>query len=92
MMQGVPTLVSGSLSRLPILEAAAHENFTVESPYALGKAIAELSDANKRSRYVHDVQAEIWRRHSPQVVRRAYVDLFERVLPGNDNYTTGPKH
>lgn len=86
MMQGVPTLVSSSPSCLAILKAAAHENFAVESPYTLGKAIADLSDPQKRSTYVHDVQAEIWRRHSPQVVRRAYVDLFERVLPGNDNY------
>jgi len=86
MMHGVPTLVSGSPSCSAILKAAGHENFAVESPYALGRAITELSDPEKRRTYVHDVQLEIWRRHSPQVVRRAYVDLFERVLPGNDNY------
>jgi len=86
MMQGVPTLVSGSPSCLPILEAAAHENFAVESPYALGKAIAELSDENKRSTYVQDLQPGDPATPPPQVVRRAYVDLFERVLPENDNY------
>jgi len=86
MMHGVPTLVSGSPSCSEILGAAAHERFAVESPYALGRAVRELSDPEKRRSYVHDVQLEIWRRHSPEVVRRAYIELFERLLPGNDNY------
>ena len=86
MTQGVPTLASGSPSCSEILAAAAHEMFAVESPYAVGRAMAELSDPAKRSAYVHDVQLEIWRRHSPEVVRRAYVELFERILPGEDNY------
>lgn len=86
MTHGVPTLVSGSPSCSEILAAAAYDMFAVESPYAVGRAMAELSDSAKRTAYVHDVQLEIWRRHSPEVVRRAYVELFEKILPGEDNY------
>ncbi|WP_422035603.1 glycosyltransferase [Reyranella sp.] len=86
MMHGVPTLVSGSPACSEILSAAAHDMFAVETPYALGRAVRELSDPDKRRSYVQDVQLEMWRRHSPEVVRRAYVELFERLLPGNDNY------
>jgi hypothetical protein len=60
--------------------------FSVGSPVALGKAMTRLSDPEYRRTYVHDVQQEMWRRHSPEVVRRAYIELFESVLPGNDNY------
>lgn len=86
MMQGVPTLVSNSQSCSEILSAAGYETFSIGSPVALGRAMTRLSDPDYRRSYVHDVQQEMWRRHSPEVVRRAYFELFESVLPGNDNY------
>ena len=86
MMHGVPTLVSNSPSCSEILRAAGHGLFSVESPLALDRAMERLLDPEERHTYVHEVQLEMWRRHSPEVVRRAYLELFERILPGNDNY------
>lgn len=86
MTHGVPTLVSGSPSCSEILSAAGHGMFSVDGPLALDRAMSALSNPEKRRTYVEDVQSEIWRRHSPQAVRRAYIELFEKLLPGNDNY------
>lgn len=86
MTHGVPTLVSNSPSCADILNAAGHGMFSVESPFALGRAMNRLADPEQRRAFVRDLQLEIWRRHSPDVVRRAYIELFERILPGNDNY------
>ena len=86
MMHGVPTLVSNSQSCSEILSASGYEMFSIGSPVALDKAMSRLSDPEYRRAYVRDVQEEMWRRHSPEAVRRAYIELFERVLPGNDNY------
>lgn len=86
MVQGVPTLASGSPSCDEILEAAGYSQFSVRTTLDVDRALEFLADPVRRSAYVADVQREIWRRHAPEVVRRAYVDLFERILPDKDNY------
>lgn len=86
MIQGVPTLASGSPACDDILQAAGHPQFSVATERDVDRALEFLADPDRRSSYVTDVQAEIWRRHSPEVVRRAYLDLFERMLPDTDTY------
>ena len=85
-MHGVPTLASGSPSCLEILQATGYEMFAVDTVLDLRRAIDLLSDDARRVAYVADLQREMWRRQAPAVVRRAYLELFEKILPGNDNY------
>ncbi len=85
-VQGVPTLASGSPACDEILEAAGYPQFSVNDTLEMDKALDFIADPVRRSLYVADVQEEIWRRHSPEVVRDAYVDLFEGILPDRDNY------
>lgn len=86
MMQGVPTLASGSPACDEILEAAGYSQFSVGTTLDVDRALEFLADPARRSLHVADVQREIWRRHAPEVVRHAYVELFERILPDSDNY------
>ncbi len=86
MIQGVPTLSSGSPSCDDILKAAGFPQFSVNTKTDVDRALELLADPGRRSAYVTTVQAEIWRRHSPEVVRRAYLELFERLLPERDTY------
>lgn len=86
MVQGVPTLTSGSPACDEILQAAGYSLFSVKTTQDVDRAMEILNDRARRGGYVLDVQQEIWRRHSPEVVRRAYLDLFERMLPDQDNY------
>ncbi|NQW50077.1 MAG: hypothetical protein HQ465_02440 [Rhodospirillales bacterium] len=86
MIQGVPTLTSGSPACDDILEAAGHPLFSVCTTSDVDRALECLADSGRRRDYVADVQREIWLRHAPEVVRRAYVELFEWVLPDRDNY------
>jgi hypothetical protein len=81
--QGVPTLPNGSPARYEILVAAGYPQFSVST---MGRAVEFLADAGRRSLSVADVQKEIWRRHAPEVVRYAYIDPFERILPDTNNY------
>lgn len=86
MTQGVPTLASGSPACYEILEAAGYPQFSVDTTLDVDRALEFLADSGRRSDYVADVQKEIWKRHGPDVVRRAYVELFERILPVGNNY------
>jgi hypothetical protein len=86
MVQGVPTLASGSPSCDDILEAAGYSQFSVNTPLDVDRALEFLADPARRAAYVADVQREIWRRHAPEVVTRAYLELFERIQPDRDNY------
>lgn len=86
MTQGVPTLASGSPACDEILVAAGYPQFSVSTAHDIDRALEFLADPARRSLYVADVQREIWRRHAPEVVRDAYVELFERILPDTDNY------
>lgn len=86
MTQGVPTLASGSPSCDEILFAAGYPQFSVSTTADLDCALEFMADPARRSRYVADVQREIWRRHAPEVVRDAYVELFDRIMPDTDNY------
>jgi hypothetical protein len=45
-----------------------------------------LSDAGQRTAYVRDLQKEMWRRHAPDVVRLAYLQLFEKVWTDGSTY------
>lgn len=86
MTLGVPTLASGSPACDEILEAAGYPRFSVRTTLDVDRALEFLADPAQRSLYVADVQREIWRRYAPEVVRQAYVELFERILPDSDNY------
>jgi hypothetical protein len=86
MTQGVPTLASGSPACDDILQAAGYGQMSVSTTLDVDRALEFLADPDRRSSYVTDVQAEIWRRHSPETVRRAYLDLFEKMLPDRDTY------
>jgi glycosyltransferase involved in cell wall biosynthesis len=86
MTQGVPTLASGSPACDDILQAAGYGQLSVSTTLEVDRALEFLADTGRRSSYVKNVQAEIWRRHSPETVRRAYLDLFEKMLPDRDTY------
>lgn len=86
MTQGVPTLASGSPACDEILVAAGYPQFSVSTTLDVDRALEFMADPARRNLYVADVQREIWRRHAPEVVRDAYVGLFERILPDSDNY------
>lgn len=79
-IHGVPTLVSPSPACLEILEAAGYAELAIRTPQDITNALRWLSDPERRSAYVSDLQREMWRRHSPQVVRSAYTTLFEKIL------------
>lgn len=86
MTQGVPTLASGSPACDDILQASGYGQMSVSTTLELDRALQFLADPDRRNSYVTNVQAEIWRRHSPEVVRRAYLELFEKMLPDRDTY------
>jgi hypothetical protein len=79
-IHGVPTLVSPSPACLEILESAGYAALAIRTPKDLARALRWLSDPERRAAYVSDLQQEMWRRHSPQVVRPAYAALFEKIL------------
>lgn len=79
-MHGVPTLVSGSPSCTAILEAAGYGEFEIDVTQDIDHALEMLSDSVRRAAYVADLQAEMWKRHSPAVVRDKYLDLMQTIL------------
>ena len=85
-MHGVPTLVSGSPSCLELLDATGHRDFAVESASDIDRLVEILSNADRRAAYVRDLQEEMWRRHAPDVVRQAYLELFEKIWTDSSNY------
>jgi hypothetical protein len=79
-IHGVPTLVSPSPACLEILEAVGYAKLAIRTAVDLTNALEWLSDSGRRSAYVSDLQQEMWRRHSPEVVRAAYTALFDEIL------------
>jgi hypothetical protein len=79
-MHGVPTLVSGSPSCAAILEAAGYGEFEIDLIRDIDQALEMLSDDGRREAYVADLQAEMWKRHAPEVVRGKYLDLMQLIL------------
>ena len=79
-MHGVPTLVSGSPSCSEILEAAGYGDFDIEVSQDIDHALEMLSDGTRRAAYVADLQAEMFKRHAPEVVRDKYLELLQMIL------------
>lgn len=80
-VHGIPTLVSGSPASIELLNAAGYGEYAIELQQDIDHAMEMLSDQSRRAAYVADLQAEMWRRHAPEVVRRKYLELFQRLLP-----------
>jgi glycosyltransferase involved in cell wall biosynthesis len=85
-MRGVPTIISNSPACFEILQAAGHGEFAVANPSDLDRVLELLSNPERRHSYVYALQEEMWRRHGPDTVRQAYLDLFDKVLPSNSDY------
>lgn len=79
-IHGVPTLVSGSPSCSEILEAAGYGDFDIEGSQDIDDGLAMLADPERRAAYVADLQAEMWKRHAPDVVRDKYLELMQLIL------------
>ena len=79
-MQGVPTLISGSPSCIEILEAAGFGEFAIDASPDIDLAVEMLSDGERRAAYVTTLQAEMWRRHAPSVIRDKYLDLMQLIV------------
>jgi hypothetical protein len=80
-MHGVPTLVSGSPSCIDILEAVGYGDFAIDTPADIDNAVEMLSHQDRREAYVLNLQNEMWLRHGPETVRRAYLHLFQKLRP-----------
>lgn len=79
-IHGVPTLVSGSSSCGEILESAGYGEFDIEGFQDIDHGLAMLADPTRRAAYVADLQAEMWKRHAPTVVRDKYLQLLQLIL------------
>lgn len=81
-MHGVPTLVSGSPSCVELLNAAGYGNLAVDTPLDIDRAIELLADPAQRIAYLSALQGEMWQRYAPDVVRDAYLALFQKLWSG----------
>lgn len=79
-MRGVPTLVYNSTSCGEILAAAGYGEFEIEVSQDIDHALEMLSDDARREAYVANLQAEMWKRHAPDVIREKYLELMQLIL------------